>query len=200
MFPKPIEKWFDLEQDDKHCGKIYLRIALGTGKPLEAFFQDYVQILHLLVLSELDKYGSNNIPIYWDENFDKWSNSVLGQLKLQGGLISKHVVLAKWMVYSIVNSIIPLDSKMMYLLMDAVLGKISAGDYDEFEVRVRVHSIFTNYLRDKFQNICNLDVFKFRVHKFGHIQLCLSTLLSSFSQKLILFRLILSQWNKYIAC
>lgn len=91
-------------------------------------------MLHLLVIYELDHGSFQEIPFYWDEHFEIGSKRILRQLKWQGGLKSKDVVLAKWNVYTKVNSIFPLNANMMFLLMDDVMERVAKREYDTKQV------------------------------------------------------------------
>ncbi len=134
VIESPLEKWFGIEHGDICRGKIFLRVAMGYRKCKNAVFEEFLQMLHLLVTYELDHGSSPEIPFYWDEHFEISSKRILRQLKWQGGLKSKDVVLAKWIVYTEVNSIFPLNANMMFLLFDDVMERAAKREYDTKQV------------------------------------------------------------------
>lgn len=113
---------------------MFLRVALGYRKNRTTVFEEFHQMLHLLVIYELDHGSSHEIPFYWDEHFVISSKRILRQIKWQGGLKSKDVVLAKWIIYTKVNSTFPLNANMMFLLMDDVMERVSKREYDTKQV------------------------------------------------------------------
>ncbi|ODN06604.1 Protein unc-13 D, partial [Orchesella cincta] len=129
-----VEKWFRLKNHEER-GEIYLRMALGYVKSKDTATEEFLQIIHFLLVHELDKDASLETPFYWDEHYAMWSKYILRQFKWQGGLKPKDIVLAKWRAYTTVNAIFPLNANMTCLLLDAVLERMISGDYDSREIQ-----------------------------------------------------------------
>lgn len=116
-------------------------MALGYNKSKEAASEEFLQIVHFLVVYELDRESSLGTPFYWDEHYEMWSKYILRQFKWQGGLKPKDIVLSKWRAYTAINAIFPLNANMMCLLMDAVMERALNCEYDTREVKDQRRSV-----------------------------------------------------------
>lgn len=121
-------------------------MALGYNKSKDTASEEFLQIVHFLLIHELDKDTALGTPFYWDENYEMWSKYILRQFKWQGGLKPKDIVLAKWRAYTVVNSIFPLNANMMCLLMDSVFERLLNGEYDNREVFKSYQSLELRFL------------------------------------------------------
>lgn len=133
-----------------------MRMALGYNKSREAATEEFLQIIHFLIIHELDRDSALGAPYHWDENYEVWSKYILRQFKWQGALKPKDIVLAKWRAYTTVNGIFPLSANMMCLLLDAVLSRALNNEYDAREVN---ESILTRSLVKKINEVYNILYF-----------------------------------------
>ncbi|ODN06584.1 BAI1-associated protein 3 [Orchesella cincta] len=140
-----VERWFQLT-NRKQKGDIYLRMVLGYNKCRNTASEEFLQIIHFLLVHELEDDASLDNPFNWDDNYIKWSNYILRQFKWQAVVKPKDVVLAKWRAYTKMNDIFPLKSNMLYLLLNAVLERMLHDKYDSRDISLfwESNSIFVN--------------------------------------------------------
>lgn len=126
-------------------------MALGAEKEKKVAAQEYRHVLHLLLVHELDE--ENVEPHQWEGKFPKYSEYILRQLELLGGLSQKEINIAKWLVYTRVQCEHPLSVKVFSPLVKTITQYIQnqsiADDevsltilFDCFKILIRILNIF----------------------------------------------------------
>jgi hypothetical protein len=94
-------------------------MVLGAEKEKKVAAQEYRHVLHLLLVHELDE--ENVEPHQWDGQFAKYSDFILRQLQLLGGLTQKDIDIAKWLVYTRVQCEHPLNAKVFPPIFQTII-------------------------------------------------------------------------------
>jgi len=122
----------------KKKGDIHLRVVLGAEKEKKVAAQEYRHVLHLLLVHELDE--ENIEPHKWDGHFAKYSDFILKQLQLLGGLSQKDIDIAKWLVYTRVQCEHPLDAKIFYPIFQTLIQYVKNQSIGDDEVGISHHN------------------------------------------------------------
>jgi len=149
-----------LETKDEVSGQIRLRMTVGSAKDKNVASQEFRHVLYLLLIYDLDTSGV--LRYGWDGRFSKSeSETILGRLQRQGGLLESDVDLAKWLVYTQVQSKFPLDTRIFAPLFLVLVEHLKQGVFDEVDV-----GDFQRFYK-KNVHFCNNYTPTFRLNGFG---------------------------------